>query len=401
MSVEDSWFSTDKATGKKVQTKRHGYGKRWRVRNRGARTVNFAKRSDADAYDISVKADLLKGVTPFDRSAGRVKFKEYARKWLVERYHNPNSRSTVSSRLETHLIPFFGEKRMSDIKVSTVTGWRVAMRDKPKQHGKAGAKLAPATISAADTLLVSILLSALADKLIAVNPCDGAVRPLPVVKAKVQVWEQETVHALLDAVPARQQAIPLVAATCGHRQGEALAVGKADVNFLRKEITIRHQVQLVDGTLVLVPPKRGKVRTVPLPEVTNAALAAHIARYGTTTVRCTCCGVDNQILFAAQRGRLISARVWDRTVWHPAVTAAGMVRSRATGLHQLRHFYASTLIEGGASMEQVRDYLGHASITITAGVYGHLFERSHEKARTIVDQAFSARVYSLRTQPGQ
>src|SRR3954470_13441407 len=99
MSVEDSWYTVDKATGKKIRTKRYGRGKRWRVRNRGARTVSFAKRSDADAHDTAVKADLLRGVIPFDHKAGTITFREYSEKWITEHHYGTGSRETVRSRI--------------------------------------------------------------------------------------------------------------------------------------------------------------------------------------------------------------------------------------------------------------------------------------------------------------
>lgn len=390
MPVEDAWYMIDRATGDKVPTKRNGRGKRWRVRNRGARTVSFHKKSDAEAYDTSVKGDLLRGVTPFDRAAGRVLFKDYARKCVKERYTNKNSLRTSESRLENHLTPYFGEKRMCDIRPSTVSSWRTDMR---------GKSIAPRTFQAVNTLLVMIMRSAMTDKILAENPCTSATPVPPLVKRKVQIWEQEIVDRLLAKVSDRVYPIPLLAATCGHRRGEAFAVARGDVNFLRKEITINHQVQTDDGELVLIPPKGDKTRTVPLPNVTSMALAEHLRLHDTITVRCRCCDADHEILFS-HKGKLISHNVWPE-MWHPAVIAAGLTPSRRNGLHQLRHYYASTLIEGGASMEQVRDYMGHASIVITAEVYGHLFKRSHEKARNIIDQAFSARAYPVRTAQDQ
>lgn len=400
MAVEDAWYTIDKDTKGKVPTKRHGRGKRWRVRNRGAPTRSFHKKTDAENHDTAVKNDLLQGKAPFDHTKGRVLFKVYARKLIDERYPNVNSRKTNKSKLENHLVPFFGEKRICDIKPSTVTSWRLAMRDKPKQRAGPGEKLTPRTIASVDGLLVTIMLSAKRDKMIAENPCEDAVAVVPFVKRKIKVWEQKTVDKILDAVPERHYAVPLVSATCGHRQGESFAVAKGDIDFLRKRIAINHQVQRVDGQLVLVPPKGGKVRTVALPEVAGLALASHIKRHGTITVRCTCCGMDHEVLFH-QEGKLLSQRDWNDDVWHPAVTAAGLTPSRTTGQHQLRHFYASTLIEGSADIEHVRDYMGHSSIFITSDVYGHLFERSHQKAINIVDQAFSARVYPMRTRQDQ
>ena len=68
----------------------------------------------------------------------------------------------------------------------------------------------------------------------------------------------------------------------------------------------------------------------------------------------------------------------------PAQVAAGVVNkageAKYTGLHALRHFYASWCINrkeaGGQGLtpKEVQERLGHSSITMTMDVYGHLFK---------------------------
>jgi integrase len=66
----------------------------------------------------------------------------------------------------------------------------------------------------------------------------------------------------------------------------------------------------------------------------------------------------------------------------PAQIAAGVVKggkAKYSGLHALRHFYASWCInrveDGGLGLpiKVVQHRLGHASITMTSDIYGHLF----------------------------
>jgi len=62
------------------------------------------------------------------------------------------------------------------------------------------------------------------------------------------------------------------------------------------------------------------------------------------------------------------------------------VVAKSTGLHALRHFYASWCVnrkaDGGlelpANLVQAR--LGHSSITVTLDTYGHLFPRGGDGA---------------------
>ena len=66
---------------------------------------------------------------------------------------------------------------------------------------------------------------------------------------------------------------------------------------------------------------------------------------------------------------------------------------RATGTsyktHDLRHYAASALIAGGASVKQVQMILGHASAAVTLSVYAHLWPGDDDKARGILDAALA------------
>ena len=71
--------------------------------------------------------------------------------------------------------------------------------------------------------------------------------------------------------------------------------------------------------------------------------------------------------------------------------------AKYTGLHALRHFYASWCInrrvDGGLELplKVVQARLGHASIQMTADVYGHLFPRGDDGSElAAAERAFLA-----------
>lgn len=65
--------------------------------------------------------------------------------------------------------------------------------------------------------------------------------------------------------------------------------------------------------------------------------------------------------------------------------------------HDLRHFFASALIAGGASVKQVQLVLGHASAVITLWIYAHLRPGEEDHTRSVMDAVLG----SLRTRSGQ
>jgi integrase len=81
-------------------------------------------------------------------------------------------------------------------------------------------------------------------------------------------------------------------------------------------------------------------------------------------------------------------------VWRRAVDTAGAEGLR---LHDMRHVYASALIDAGESVKTVQRRLGHSSAAMTLDVYSHLWPDSDERVRAAIDAAFGAPADSVRT----
>jgi integrase len=56
------------------------------------------------------------------------------------------------------------------------------------------------------------------------------------------------------------------------------------------------------------------------------------------------------------------------------------------GLHEARHSFASLLIDAGTSPKAIQTFLGHASISITFDVYGHLMLGSRDEVRERMEE---------------
>ena len=63
---------------------------------------------------------------------------------------------------------------------------------------------------------------------------------------------------------------------------------------------------------------------------------------------------------------------------------------RGTGLHELRHFYASLLIRHGESVKTVQRRLGHATAAETLDTYAHLWPDSDDRTREAIDSVLGA-----------
>jgi integrase len=71
--------------------------------------------------------------------------------------------------------------------------------------------------------------------------------------------------------------------------------------------------------------------------------------------------------------------------WTGAMKEAGLKVS----LHGLRHTHASSLIAAGLDVLTISRRLGHASPSITLGVYGHLYANTDDRAAQVMETMFS------------
>jgi integrase len=76
-----------------------------------------------------------------------------------------------------------------------------------------------------------------------------------------------------------------------------------------------------------------------------------------------------------------------RKHFRPALKAADLPRIR---FHDLRHTYASLLIEQGENIKYIQTQLGHSSPSVTLDVYAHLLKPSNQQAaRRLEETIFS------------
>ena len=59
-------------------------------------------------------------------------------------------------------------------------------------------------------------------------------------------------------------------------------------------------------------------------------------------------------------------------------------------LHECRHTFASLLIDAGVNAKAIQTFMGHATIEMMFGQYGHLMPGSREQARELVDAYLDA-----------
>ncbi|WP_307937025.1 tyrosine-type recombinase/integrase, partial [Salinispora arenicola] len=187
-------------------------------------------------------------------------------------------------------------------------------------------------------------------------------------------------------------------AGCGMRQGEIFGRGVDEVDFVSGWVHVVRQVKVVRSRLVFGLPKNDRDRHVPLPDSVAQSLEEHAKKYDPLSITLPWEDpfsderVTVPLIFTDHPAGAIKRATFDGKSWRPAVEAAGIVPTRATGMHALRHFYASSLLDAGESIKALASYLGHSDPGFTLRVYTHLMPRVRSAlARRLTGSSSGAR----------
>jgi len=391
--VEDRWFNTISVPGgksRRERTSRYGKGMRYRVRyitpdgRELSKSFPDRAKGDAEAFLASVETDKRRG-TFLDPAGALTPFDEHAERWLRIHRVKASSRETAEIRVRTHIIPFFKKRALGSIKPSMVTEW---------DNGLIGV-LDVSTRSVAFSFLSSIFTLAVDDGLIAKNPCSAksVTQPQPVPR-KVVPWTMKRTAAVRAALPARYRPMVDLGVGCGLRQGEIFGIAPEDFDFDAGWLTVQRQVKRVRSRLVFDLPKNDKDRQTPLPDSVAKAIKAHMKAIPPVPVTLpwedpfTGEPVSVPLVFTTFRGNAINRSTFDDLAWRPALLAVGVVPTRQTGMHALRHRFASSLLDAGETIKAIAEWLGHSDPGFTLRTYTHLMETSQGRARDAIDSLF-------------
>ncbi|MHB1536727.1 MAG: site-specific integrase [Acidimicrobiales bacterium] len=198
--------------------------------------------------------------------------------------------------------------------------------------------------------------------------------------ASDEVLEPDQVLALAAAVPRRYRAVVLSGAGLGLRPGELFGLAMDRLEFLKRVVRVDQQLVRVRTKGVMLGPLKtsASYRSIPLPEVVGQAIAAHLQEWPSHP--------ELGLIFTNERGGAIQQYPFG-VMFEKACAKAGLPEWATP--HDLRHFYASTLIRSGASIKVVQTRLGHASAKVTLDVYGHLFRDEDDRTRQAIESALS------------
>jgi len=380
-------------------SKRRG---KWVVDYRDASGKRFRETIDGNRDDAKQKlSEVLKDegqVTDTKKT-----FAEYGVGWLdtyVRTHLKESTFREYEAVFNNHLVPVFGSLPFTKIK-------RAAVKKLIAEKIKAGKSRS--TVRNIMAPLREMFNHAIDDGVASFNPATrvgrfnkrrgGGIKINPLTKEEVAIFLKTAKEKMEGHYP-----LFLCAVRSGIREGELIGLKPYDIDFNGRFINVERNISRGKVTT----PKNGKTRRVDMSlQLTNTLDALVAARKAEAVRREMGKPVEERrqpdeviaqvmedwLFVDPNNGKQLDPNNMRKRVFYRCLDLAGLRRIR---FHDLRHTYASLLIQQGESLAYVKDQLGHHSIQITVDTYGHLVPGGNRQA---VDQLDDVEVVNNEDQP--
>jgi integrase/recombinase XerD len=235
---------------------------------------------------------------------------------------------------------------LENVSVKELTSYLKMRKDTDKIDSRSAAK----AISA----LRSFFRFAMDEKLVKDNP--AALIETPMLRKQLpQVMDKKTIEGMLDKITTdnpmneRDKCIYELVYSTGLRISEVSGLNIRDIDL--------------EGGIAKVKGKGGKERIVLFGHQAKISVINYLQE-----VRPKLTGKVNKssALFISKNGKRLSRKgIWKNYAKWAALTG------NSTRMHNLRHSFATSLLEGGADLRTVQELLGHSDLSTTQ-IYTHV-----------------------------
>jgi len=286
-----------------------------------------------------------------------VSFREYAKKWLEFHRANvkPSSYDSYRSVVNSHLVKAFGDHALSAIARPSLRQFTADLLETGRS---------PKTARNVLTILHKILEDALEDGYLRSNPAHKFRKPKVSIE-RVDFLTPEEVHQFLNHVSPAMYPLFLTAVMTGMRPGDILGLQRGDIDWHGGQIHVRRALY---KRRFVTPKSRKGLRAIDMAPTVAHTLQGHLLHVA---------DAPDALVFPARRGKPLDPDNLVKREFQPALARAQLRQIR---FHDLRHTYASLLINNSENIKYIAEQMGHASVQITLDRYGHLFPNVRREA---------------------
>ncbi|TJY42675.1 site-specific integrase [Cohnella pontilimi] len=284
--------------------------------------------------------------------------------------------------IKNHILPFFGHMRLDQVKALHVVSFLTSLSSPTARKDGQDKLLSSSTIQYIYRVLRNIFNVAVEWRVINHNPVADVKKPKVTLK-EVNVFSEEEVASVftaLESEPLEWRLLITLALTLGMRRGELLALEWPQVDLENAYLDVKQSFSLTQkgNPLLKVPKTKSSLRRISIPsslipdlKIFREKMAAERELLGDEWL-----GGDHWFVFTTTNGKAIYysyASQW----WRNFTTRHNI---RYIRFHDLRHTSATLLINQGVHAKVISSRLGHANISTTMNIYGHVLQSADHSA---------------------
>jgi integrase len=266
-----------------------------------------------------------------------------------------SSIATSKNIINTHILPFFAEKKMNEITATDIHEWQKTVKAKGYKD---------TYLRTIHSKLSAIFNYAVTFYDLGKNPCQAAGSMGSKKTNSIDFWTLEEFRKFIPSIadkPRAQIGIELLYWS-GMRVGELCALTPADFNKEAHTINIDKTWQIVEGEEIIGPPKSNNgVRVVIMPE----AICKKLEKYIDMLYECP---VDERIFEGASK-YFFASEIKRGSL------KTGIKRIR---VHDLRHSHVALLIDLGYNDYMIAERIGD-TVQEVQKTYAHLYPNKNKE----------------------
>ena len=291
--------------------------------------------------------------------------------------------------IDTHIIPFLGNKKMQDIKPQHIQNFIKYLTELKPEHGSPTndtGKLSPSTVRRYLTVLQSIFKTAHKLEIISTNPTKAEKLTIPrVVNPRIEIFTKAEAAEMLNCLTSEDlqfQTYVQLAIITGARRGEMAALKFSDFDYAGCRLTISRAAIKVSGQPIQIkPPKDYEVRTVTVNEHCIELVKMLQAEHEQERQRLGSKWAGDEWLFTQWNGEIMNPQTPTKQ-FDKFLKKHGLKHRK---LHSLRHTSATLLLYGGINIRQVQQRLGHSELETTQKYLHYLSEADVEAVNVLTN----------------
>lgn len=316
----------------------------------------------------------------------KTSLREFFIQWLKHEKANvaPKTHQRYEELLLKNVAPVIGSITLNKLTAANIDLAWGKLLESGRRDGKGG--LSPRTVHHCRRVMLTAMDQAVKWDLLKRNPV-ALTRPPKVERKQMEAYSAPQTAMLLDDLRKSRVFIPvLLAAMCGMRRGEVIALRWKDIDLAAAVIAVTRSAEQVGTEVRYKETKSGKARTVALSSTVLDELKRHRLAQAEEQLKIGVRPDENSFVVAQVDGSPLKP-VSLTHEWTRLLAKTNLPRIR---FHDLRHSHATQLLAAGVHPKIASERLGHSTIGITLDLYSHVMPGMQANAAEQVDAAIKA-----------